>query len=78
MSNKNGNTGLDTNVKAMAIYLAWLSGWWRQFGPAVKGINPHMAAASMMVALLLGHSLKKIRELSYTKAFTTNGSFIIC
>ncbi|MCG9494263.1 hypothetical protein MCL36_17200 [Acinetobacter pittii] len=45
MSNKNGNTGLDTNVRAMAIYLAWLSGWWRQFGPAVKGINPHMAAA---------------------------------
>lgn len=45
MSNKNGNTGLDTNVKAMAIYLAWLSGWWRQFGPAVKEINPHMAAA---------------------------------
>lgn len=45
MSNKNGNTGLDTNVKAMAIYLAWLSGWWRQFGPAVRGINPHMAAA---------------------------------
>lgn len=29
----------------MAIYLVWLSGWWRQFGPAVKGINPHMAAA---------------------------------
>lgn len=45
MSNKNGNTGLDTNVRAMAIYLAWLSGWWRQFGPAVRGINPHMAAA---------------------------------
>jgi len=45
MSNKNSNTGLDTNVKAMAIYLAWLSGWWRQFGPAVRGINPHMAAA---------------------------------
>lgn len=45
MSNKNGNTGLDTNVKAMAIYLAWLSGWWRQFGPAVKEINPYMAAA---------------------------------
>lgn len=45
ISNKNGNTGLDTNVKAMAIYLAWLSGWWRQFGPAVRGINPHMAAA---------------------------------
>jgi len=45
MGNKNGNTGLDTNVRAMAIYLAWLSGWWRQFGPAVKGINPHMAAA---------------------------------
>lgn len=45
MSNKNGNTGLDTNVKVMAIYLAWLSGWWRQFGPAVRGINPHMAAA---------------------------------
>lgn len=45
MSNKNGNTGLDTNVKTMAIYLAWLSGWWRQFGPAVRGINPHMAAA---------------------------------
>ncbi|MFV5373633.1 Bro-N domain-containing protein [Acinetobacter calcoaceticus] len=45
MSNKNGTTGLDTNVRAMAIYLAWLSGWWRQFGPAVRGINPHMAAA---------------------------------
>lgn len=36
MSNKNGNTGLDPNVKAMAIYLAWLNGWWGKFGPAVK------------------------------------------
>ncbi|MGJ8757416.1 BRO-N domain-containing protein [Acinetobacter sp. HC8-3S] len=33
------------NVKAMAMHLVWLSGWWRQFGTAVRGINPHMSSA---------------------------------
>lgn len=33
------------NVRAMAMHLIWLSGWWRQFGTAVRGINPHMSSA---------------------------------
>lgn len=33
------------NVRAMAMHLVWLSGWWRQFGTAVRGINPHMSSA---------------------------------
>lgn len=33
------------NVRAMAMHLVWLSGWWRQFGAAVRGINPHMGSA---------------------------------
>ncbi len=27
------------------MHLVWLSGWWRQFGAAVRGINPHMGSA---------------------------------
>lgn len=33
------------NVRAMAMHLVWLSEWWRQFGAAVRGINPHMGSA---------------------------------
>lgn len=33
------------NVRAMAMHLVWLSGWWKQFGAAVRGINPHMGSA---------------------------------
>lgn len=33
------------NIRAMAMHLVWLSGWWRQFGAAVRSINPHMGSA---------------------------------
>lgn len=31
------------NVRAMAIHLVWLAGWWRQFGPAIRTLNPQLA-----------------------------------
>lgn len=45
MGSKSHNSALDTNVRAMAICLVWLSGWWREFSPAIRGINPNMASA---------------------------------
>lgn len=45
MSSKNYGSTSERNVKAMAIYLFWLSGWWREFGPAIRGVNPNMASA---------------------------------
>lgn len=35
----------NVNVKAMAIHLVWLNGWWKQFGGAIRVMNPHMAAS---------------------------------
>lgn len=35
----------NANVKAMAIHLVWLNGWWKQFGGAIRVMNPHMAAS---------------------------------
>ncbi|PKH30927.1 BRO-N domain-containing protein [Acinetobacter radioresistens] len=31
------------NVRAMAIHLVWLAGRWRQFGPAIRTLNPQLA-----------------------------------
>ncbi|KOR14701.1 BRO family, N-terminal domain protein [Acinetobacter sp. C15] len=45
MSSKNYGSTSERNVKAMAMYLVWLSGWWREFGPAIRGVNPNMASA---------------------------------
>ncbi|UYF76584.1 hypothetical protein LSO58_06825 [Acinetobacter ursingii] len=45
MGSKNYGSTSERNVKAMAMYLVWLSGWWREFGPAVRGVNPNMASA---------------------------------
>ncbi len=45
MGSKNYGSTSERNVKAMAMYLVWLSGWWREFGPAIRGINPNMASA---------------------------------
>ena len=45
MGSKNQGSTSERNLKAMAMYLVWLSGWWREFGPAIKGINPNMASA---------------------------------
>lgn len=45
MSRKNYGSTSERNIKAMAMYLAWLSGWWREFGPAIRGVNPNMASA---------------------------------
>lgn len=45
MGSKNYGSKSERNVKAMAMYLVWLSGWWREFGPAIRGVNPNMASA---------------------------------
>lgn len=45
IGSKNYGSTSERNVKAMAIYLVWLSGWWREFGPAIRGVNPNMASA---------------------------------
>lgn len=45
MGSESHNAASKTDAKAMAMYLVWLSGWWREFGPAIRGVNPNMASA---------------------------------
>jgi len=35
------------------LYIAWLSGWWSQFGLVVKGITLHVAVQSMTISMLM-------------------------